>query len=77
MFNVYDCFRLSKPLPSEAIPVGTVGVVLMVFDDPCRAYEVEFPDGNGRNFGSTPTFTIREEFMKPMVEKSGVSPPSQ
>jgi hypothetical protein len=66
MFNELDCFRLAQPLPSEAIPVGTVGVVLMVFGGPCQEYEVEFPDGHGGNLGTTPTFTVGEEFMTPM-----------
>jgi Domain of unknown function (DUF4926) len=65
MFNLYDIFRLRRPLPNEAIPVGSVGVVLMVFDGPHRAYKVEFPDGEGGNLGSTTTFTIDEEFMDP------------
>ena len=66
MFNEYDGFRLSQCLPSETIPVGTVGVVLMVFDGSRREYEVEFPDSEGGNRGTKPTFTIREEFMTPL-----------
>jgi Domain of unknown function (DUF4926) len=63
MFNLYDTFRLRKPLPDVAIPVGSVGVVLMVFDGPRPAYEVEFPDGEGGNLGREITFTIDEDFM--------------
>ena len=66
MYNEYDCFRLSQCLPSESIPVGTVGVVLMVFNGSPREYEVEFPDDEGGNLGTKPTFTICEEFMTPM-----------
>lgn len=62
MFKEYDCFRLCKPLPDEAIPVGTIGVVLIVNDN--SDYEVEFPDGNGGNFGSVPTFTLSDDFME-------------
>ena len=69
MFNEYDTFRLAQPLTSEAIPVGTLGVVLMVFENSRREYEVEFPDGKGGNLGSKPTFTICEEFME-LMEKS-------
>ncbi len=65
-FNEYDCFRLAKPIPSEAIPLGTVGVVLMVLDDAQPAYEVEFSDGKGGNLGSRPTFTLTDEFMTPL-----------
>jgi Domain of unknown function (DUF4926) len=64
MFSEYDCFRLCKPILGETIPVGTVGVVLMVFRKPSVAYEVEFPDDTGRNLGSQPTFTLTEEFME-------------
>ena len=64
MFNEYDCFRLRRPIVGEMIPVGTVGVVLIVFHEPSVAYEVEFPDDTGRNLGSGPTFTLTEDFME-------------
>ena len=70
MFNEYDCFQLARPLPSQTIPIGTVGVVLMVYEGTDRQYEVEFPDDNGRNLGTKPTFTISEEFMKPMDDSA-------
>jgi len=62
MFNEHETFRLAKPIPKESIPVGTVGVVLMLF--PEDKYEVEFVDDDGKNMGSTPTFTVGEEYMK-------------
>ena len=67
MYQEHECFRLSKSLPTESIPVGTVGVVLMVFKGPPREYEVEFPDGRGGNRGTQPTFTIGEKFMEPIA----------
>jgi hypothetical protein len=69
-FNEYDCFRLAKPIPSELIPIGTIGVVLMVFGDAEPAYEVEFSNGKGGYLGSRPTFTISTDFMASM-ERSG------
>ena len=66
MFNEYDCFQLARPLPSQTIPIGTVGVVLMVYDGTHREYEVEFPDDKGGNLGTEITFTISEEFMRPI-----------
>jgi hypothetical protein len=69
-FNEYDCFRLAKPIPSESIPLGTIGVVLMVFEDTEPAYEVEFSDQKGGNLGSRPTFTLTPDFMTPL-ERSG------
>jgi hypothetical protein len=65
MFNEYDLFRLRKSLPNESIPIGTQGVVLMVFEGSPRAYEVEFPDGEGGNLGNAITYTITEDFMDP------------
>lgn len=70
-FNEYDTFRLAKPIPLEAIPVGAVGVVLMVLDGVRSEYEVEFSDGKGGNLGSRPTFTLSEDFMTPL-EGSGM-----
>ncbi len=63
MFNEYDTFRLKKNLPDATIPIGALGVVLIVFDKPQIAYEVEFPDGKGGNIGLELTYTITEEFM--------------
>jgi hypothetical protein len=69
MFNEYETFRLTRPLPDNSIPVGTRGVVLMVFEGPPLAYEVEFPDGKGGNFGKAMTYTLTEEFMEPEKEE--------
>jgi Domain of unknown function (DUF4926) len=60
MFKEYDCFRLRKALPNESLQVGTIGVILMVFDSPSRAYEVEFPDGTGGNLGTQLTSAARQ-----------------
>jgi hypothetical protein len=67
MFDAYDTFRLARMIPQQPIPVGSVGVVLMVFDGSIPEYEVEFPDGKGGNLGTRPTHTIREEFMEPFT----------
>jgi hypothetical protein len=64
MHNKHDTFRLKKPLPGETIPVGQRGVVLMVFGSSPPEYEVEFLDDFGGNLGSSPTFTISEDFME-------------
>jgi hypothetical protein len=69
-FREYDRFRLAKPIPSEPIPLVTIGVVLMIFDGVRPKYEVEFPDDDGLNLGSCPTFTLSEDFMAPL-ETSG------
>jgi hypothetical protein len=64
MFGEYETFRLTKPIPGQPIPVGSIGVVLMVFPGATPEYEVEFPDANGKNLGNSPTHTIGEEFME-------------
>jgi hypothetical protein len=64
MFRDYDMFRLTHSIPDDSIPVGSIGVVLMVFDGDSPAYEVEFPDGFGGNLGKYPTHTVSEAFME-------------
>jgi len=66
MFENYDCFRLTKALEDESVPLGTLGVVLMVFHKNPVAYEVEFPDDHGVNKGASMTYTITEDFMEPI-----------
>lgn len=61
-FRVYDTFRLVKRIPSDStVPVGTPGVVLLVFDD---AYEVEFPDGLGASIGAMITYTLTLDYLE-------------
>lgn len=64
MYSEYDTFSLSKELPDDdTVPLGTRGVVLMVFGgNPCQ-YEVEFPNEDGGNLGKSTTYTITEDFM--------------
>ena len=62
MYDEYETFHLIKELTDNSIPVGTLGVVLMVLDN--DTYEVEFPDGKGGNLGKDMTYTITECFMK-------------
>jgi hypothetical protein len=69
-FNEYDCIRLAKTIPAETIPIGTVGVVLMVLSIVPAGYEVEFVEENGRNLGSEPTFTLSEDFLTPLKKSS-------
>ena len=57
----YDVFVLNREIPG--VPVGTIGVVLMVLGGTPRSYEVEFPDNVGGNFGDEITYTLTEDFM--------------
>jgi hypothetical protein len=45
-------FSLVHPLPGGSIPIGSIGVVLLAYDKPRRASEVEFLDRDGRNIGA-------------------------
>lgn len=65
MFKEYDTFVLIKPLADLTIPVGTRGVVLIVFPGDKNHYEVEFPDFKGRNLGMSITYTLAEDCMSP------------
>lgn len=67
MFQEYDTFILQKSIAGENVPIGTRGVVLIVYDETPRQYEVEFPDSQGGNIGGAVTYTISDEFMKPEV----------
>lgn len=67
MFGEHDVFKLRVALPDGSIPIGAIGVVLMVHDGPTRAYEVEFPDGKGGNLGKSVTYAVPEEVMEPLA----------
>jgi hypothetical protein len=54
----YDTVILSAQIDESKIPIGTKGVVLIVFETPARAYEVEFIDLDGKSLG---TFTVTEK----------------
>lgn len=47
MFKQFDTIKTLQALPEVAIPAGTVGTILDVYDHPYPAYEVEFADENG------------------------------
>jgi len=47
MPKINDTIRLLKALPDEALPVGSIGVIVEEFRAPHEAYEIEFCDKNG------------------------------
>jgi hypothetical protein len=55
MLNEYDSVRLSQPLNEAKVPVGSSGVVLMVYTEPTLGYEVEFFDTAGKSLGNFTT----------------------
>ena len=62
-FKIYDRFVLQKAIKGEDIPMGTVGVVLLMHSSEPQAYEVEFIDDCGHNMGSMPTYPLTPDFM--------------
>jgi len=63
VFNEYDVVRLRKPLPSESLPVGTRGTILVVPVDPAlpRAYIVEFLNDEGDTLAVA---EVEEDFLE-------------
>lgn len=46
-FSEYETVTLLKDYPDENLKKGTIGVIVMVYEEPNEAYEVEFTDKNG------------------------------
>lgn len=46
MIEYLSAIRLKKPLHGTDIPIGSTGIVVMVYHDP-PGYEVEFMDDEG------------------------------
>lgn len=45
--ELLDTVRLLRAVPEYGLKVGAQGVVVEIFDEPNRAFEVEFTDSNG------------------------------
>ena len=65
MLNEYDSVRLRKSLQNNKVPLGSKGVVLMVYADPKPGYEVEFFDISGKSLG---TFTTEGDHLEKRQE---------
>lgn len=46
--ELYDTVRLKVDLPEWGLSAGEIGAIVLVFDTPQEAYEVEFTDEEGR-----------------------------
>lgn len=46
--HLYDVVRLTKDFPEQGLAVGRVGTIVMMFDQPEIADEIEFCDDEGR-----------------------------
>jgi hypothetical protein len=60
-FKEYDVVRLREPLPDSNMPIGSRGIVLIVYDEPHPAYDVEFIDGASTSLG---VFTVQERYLE-------------
>ncbi|KGR88904.1 DUF4926 domain-containing protein [Lysinibacillus odysseyi] len=47
-FDVYETVKVLEDDPHEGIKKGDIGTIIMVYDTPNNAYEVEFVDEEGR-----------------------------
>lgn len=47
-FDVYETVKVLEDDPNEGIKKGDIGTIIMVYDTPNNAYEVEFVDEEGR-----------------------------
>lgn len=63
--QLYDTIVLKESHEDMGVPVGSRGVILIVYDEPSKAYEVEFVDCEG---GSLGTFLVLENQIELLRE---------
>ena len=56
--KLYDTIFLKKLIDAVPISVGTRGVILMEFDSPRKAFEIELFNESGESLG---TYTVSED----------------
>ena len=61
MLKECDSVRLKRRLSVDTVPLGSDGVVLMVYKEPTLGYEVEFFDESRRSLGS---FSTTEDHLE-------------
>lgn len=47
-FEVYESVKIKEDNPNKGTKKGDIGTIIMVYDTPNKAYEVEFVDEEGR-----------------------------
>lgn len=47
-YEVYETVKVLEDEPNEGIKKGDIGTIIMIYDTPNEAYEVEFVDEEGR-----------------------------
>ena len=60
--ELFDVVELTKPRPESGLDVGSVGTIIHIFDQPRRAYEVEFVDEDG---STVATETLLPDEVRP------------
>ena len=60
--DVNDLVRLAVNRPDDGLRAGDLGVVVAVFDQPDRAYEVEFVDDEG---GTRAMLALKPDELRP------------
>jgi hypothetical protein len=70
MIEELNMVRLKKAIPNMDIPIGSIGIVLMVHADNPPGYEVEFSDSEGNVLYDTKTdefvFTLEDDDIEPI-----------
>ena len=51
--RLFDTVVTLRDIPEVGIGIGTIGVIVAIFDEPDEAYEVEFADEEGRTIAQT------------------------
>jgi hypothetical protein len=69
-FREYDVVRLRRQLSDLAVPVGTTGAIVMVYEGG-KAYEVEFCDEEGITLA---LLTLEEADLEKVPPDSGRRP---
>ncbi len=65
MLREYDVVRLKQDRPSECLTTHDIGTIVMVYQVPSIAYEVEFTDADG---GTLALLTLQEEDIQEAQE---------
>lgn len=59
--ELYDIVRLKSPRPQLGLQRDATGTIVMVYEHPNRAYEVEFLDREGKTIG---LLTLEEDELE-------------
>lgn len=62
--RLYDRVKLKAAIPAEGLSAGALGTIVLVFDAPKRAYEVEFLDDQG---GTIALVTLEPEAVETLA----------